>query len=62
MIPKFQMTALRNAEYFQFISSASELFARFKVDTDNLGTLYGELDALLTARKRVKKETPTDNL
>ena len=39
MIPKFQMTALRNAEHFQFISSASELFARFKVDTDNLDCL-----------------------
>ena len=32
MIPKFQMTAMRNATYFQFISSACELFARFGVD------------------------------
>ena len=28
MIPKFQMTALRNAGYFQFISSTCELFVQ----------------------------------
>ena len=47
MIPKFQMTNLRNAEHYQFISSACELFARFGVDSENLGALYDALAALL---------------
>ena len=47
MIQKIQMTALRNAEYFQFISSSCDLFACLGVDRDNLGTLYDELNNLL---------------
>jgi len=41
------MTALRNSEHFQFISSARVLFVRFRVDTENLGPLYVELETLL---------------
>ena len=68
MIPKLQMTALHNAEHFQFISSACELFDRFKVDTDNLDTLYGELktflktaeEALALEKKNVKVREKND--
>ena len=43
MINSFHITHLRNAEHFQFMSSASDLFAKFGIDRENLGTLYDEL-------------------
>ena len=59
MIERIQMPALRNAEYFQFISSAYDIFVKFDIDSDNLGSLYEELGRLLkvaetamTAEKR----------
>ena len=49
MIQKFPITDLRNAEHYQFISSACDIFAKFNVDKENLGGLYDELNRLLKA-------------
>ena len=63
MIPKFQMANLRNAEHYQFINSASVLFARFKVDSENLAGLYGELDTLLkTAEEALALEKKNEKV
>jgi len=43
MINKFSMTNLRNAEYFQFLSSVCAIFDKYGVDCENLGTYYDEL-------------------
>jgi len=42
MINKFKIRDLRNAEYFQFVSSAYEIFVRYGVDRPNLDPLYEE--------------------
>ena len=43
MINKFVFSNLRNAEHFQFISSAYEIFCKFGVDRPNLDPLYEEI-------------------
>jgi len=49
MINKFSIGNLRNAEHFQFISSACAIFAKHGIDRDNLGVLYDELNEQLKA-------------
>ena len=48
MINKFPIQNLRNAEYFQFISSAYEIFARYGVDRPSLDPLYEEMRECLS--------------
>ena len=43
MIIKFNSKNLRNAEYFQFLSSACEIFDKFGIDSENIGALYAEM-------------------
>ena len=44
MINKFSIGNLRNAEHFQFISRACDIFAKYGIDRENLGVLYDELN------------------
>ena len=62
MITKFHINHLRNAEHFQFVSSAYEIFVRYGVDRPNLDPLYEEVReclsdsevALATEKKNAK--------
>jgi hypothetical protein len=47
MINVFPILRLRNAEYFQFMVSARDIFKKFDAASANLSTLYKELDQLL---------------
>ncbi|MDR0334009.1 MAG: DUF6261 family protein [Dysgonamonadaceae bacterium] len=47
MINKLDISRLRNAEYFQLMVSARDIFKKFDAASANLSTLYKELDQLL---------------
>ena len=47
MINTLYTVRLRNAEYFQFISSARDIFAQSEIDREYFGALYDELEELL---------------
>ena len=49
MINSLYIAHLRNAEYFQFISSARDIFAQSEIDREYFGALYDELEELLKA-------------
>ena len=62
MVNKFARHNLRNAEYFQFISSAIDIFAKFKVDEETFACLFEELrrlqplaEAAMIAERRSEK-------
>jgi hypothetical protein len=44
MINKLDIPRLRNAEYYQFMVSARDIFKKFDAASQNLSTLYTELD------------------
>jgi len=46
MIQKISIKDLRNAEYFQFISSANSIFSKFNVEQESLTPLYSQLAEL----------------
>ena len=48
MISKFVFSNLRNAEHFQFVSSAYEIFVRYGIDRPNLDPLYEEVRECLS--------------
>ena len=49
MINRFPIQALRNAEYYQFMVSAHELFEKHGVDREHLQSFYDELGELIKA-------------
>ena len=63
MIQKFQIKNLRNAEYFQFISSVHDILVKKGADNENFACLHEELGLMLkTAEKAMALEKKNDKV
>jgi hypothetical protein len=62
-IDKIRIKNLRNAEYYQFLTAACDIFTKHKIDSDNLQTLYDALtDCLNLAEKAMAVEKKNEKI
>jgi len=62
-INRFNYNNLRNVEYYQFLTVACDIFEKYKVDSENLQSLYDTLkDCLELAEKAMAIEKKNDKI